>query len=87
MKNTKQLLSAARMGMDFYSYMTLDDGVGYIEIRTKSVQDAAKIARDLAAIPEVSGVFVNPAVLNGIKEESSSAKNSSKKTPRGSAAL
>ena len=70
---------AARMGMDFYSFMTLDDGVGYIEIRTESVQDAAKIAKDLAAIPLVTGVFVNPAVLNEIKKEPSVVKATSKK--------
>ncbi|HVC09458.1 MAG TPA: hypothetical protein VNH15_05930 [Elusimicrobiota bacterium] len=65
---------AARMGMDFYSYLTLG-GANYIEIRTKNVLEAAKIAKTLAAIPQVSGVFVNPVVLNGIKKESSSVKN------------
>ncbi|MDE1975767.1 MAG: hypothetical protein KGI84_00730, partial [Elusimicrobia bacterium] len=63
---------STKMGMEFYSYMSLD-GVEYIEINAKSAQGAAKIARTLAAIPQVNGVFVSPAVLNEVKKEPAAA--------------
>ena len=57
-----QQLTDAIRGAVYFGYMTLA-GVDYVEIRTPTIDDAARIAQTLSALSQVNAIFVSPATL------------------------